>query len=70
MNEVEPKNRTDSTKSQSRGISCDMSSEAILRRLEIVDELRELAKELQSAKRLGPACASTPVALSTSVNKQ
>jgi len=41
-------------KSQSRGVSCDMSSEAILRRLDIVDELRELAKDLQNAKRLGP----------------
>jgi hypothetical protein len=41
-------------KSQSRGVSCDMSPEAILRRLDIVDELRELAKELQNAKRLGP----------------
>ncbi|MFO0941250.1 MAG: hypothetical protein U0930_10820 [Pirellulales bacterium] len=54
MNEVEPGDRTESTKSKSRGISCDMSSDAILRRLEIVDELRELAKELQSAKRIGP----------------
>lgn len=43
-----------SAKSLSRGISSDMSSEAVLRRLEIVDELRELAKDLQSAKRLGP----------------
>ncbi len=64
MNQVEPKNPTESTKSKSRGISCDMSSEAILRRLEIVDELRELAKDLQSAKRLGP------VAVPTAVNKQ
>ncbi len=30
-----------------------MSTEAVLRRLEIVDELRELAKDLQTAKRLG-----------------
>ena len=30
-----------------------MTPEAILRRLDIVDELRELAMELQNAKRLG-----------------
>ena len=41
-------------KAQSRGISCDMSSEAVLRRLDIVDELRELATDLQNAERLGP----------------
>lgn len=40
-------------KSQSRGVNCDMSPDAILRRLDIVDELRELAKDLQNAKRLG-----------------
>ena len=53
MNEDEPNNRFDSAKSQSRGIDCDMSSDAVIRRLEIVDELRELAKELQAAKRIG-----------------
>jgi hypothetical protein len=42
-----------SPKSQSRGASSDMSSAAILRRLEIVDELRELADDLRNAKRLG-----------------
>jgi hypothetical protein len=41
-------------KSKSRGASADMSPEAILRRFEIVDELRSLAIELQNAKRLGP----------------
>ena len=41
-------------KAQSRGASCDMSPNAVLRRLDIVDELRELAKDLQNAKRLGP----------------
>ena len=41
-------------KAQSRGASCDMSPDAVLRRLDIVDELRELAKDLQNAKRLGP----------------
>ena len=53
MSEVQPNNHFESTKSQSRGIGCDMSSDAILRRLAIVDELRELAKELQTAKRMG-----------------
>jgi hypothetical protein len=43
-----------SHKSRSRGASSDMSSAAILRRLEIVDELRELADDLQNAKRMGP----------------
>lgn len=41
-------------KSKSRGISSDMSSAAIERRLEIVDELRELGEALKNAKRLGP----------------
>ncbi len=44
----------DPTKSISRGISCDMSPAAIQRRLETVDELRELANELSQAERLGP----------------
>jgi hypothetical protein len=44
----------DLTKSKSRGISCDMSPAAVERRLEIVDELRELALELSRAERLGP----------------
>ena len=47
-------------KSQSRGVSCDMSPEAILRRLDIVDEMRELAKDLQNAKRLGPVRSEPP----------
>jgi hypothetical protein len=37
-----------------------MSPEAILRRLDIVDELRELAKDLQNAKRLGPVRSEPP----------
>ncbi len=44
----------DPTKSKSRGISCDMSQAAIERRLETVDELRELAIALSQAERLGP----------------
>jgi hypothetical protein len=31
-----------------------MSSAAVLRRLEIVDELRELADDFKDAKRMGP----------------
>lgn len=44
----------DEPKALSRGISTDMSSAAIERRLEIVDELRELSLELADAKWLGP----------------
>ena len=44
----------DLTKSKSRGISGDMSQAAVERRLEAVDELRELAFELSLAERLGP----------------
>jgi hypothetical protein len=44
----------DPTKSKSRGISCDMSPAAVQRRLEMVDELRELALDLSRAQRLGP----------------
>lgn len=43
----------------SRGMGGDMSSEAITSRLDIVDELRELAKELANAKRLGPINSGT-----------
>jgi hypothetical protein len=44
-------------KDRSRGISVDMSPEAVARRIDIVDELRELAHELVNAKRLGPLVA-------------
>jgi hypothetical protein len=47
-------------KSQSRGVSCDMTADAILRRLDIVDELRELARDLQNAKRLGSVKLEKP----------
>ena len=40
-------------KSLSRGISRDMSSEAIARRLKIVADLYELAKTLSGSKKLG-----------------
>jgi|GEM_PF-777252 len=40
-------------KDLSRGIGVDMSSTAITCRLDIVDELRDLAQELAHAKRLG-----------------
>ena len=64
MNEVEHNNRLASAKSQSRGIGCDMSSAAVIRRLEIVDELRELAKELQAAKHIGTVDANNASAIS------
>jgi hypothetical protein len=41
-------------KDRSREMSVDMSPEAVTRRLDLVDELRELAEELANAKRLGP----------------
>lgn len=44
----------DLTKSKSRGTSGDMSQSAIERRLETLDEMRELALELSQAERLGP----------------
>ena len=37
----------DPTKSKSRGISCDMSQAAVERRLETVDELRELDARIE-----------------------
>lgn len=38
-------------KQLSRGASVDMSAAAIMRRLEIVDEMRELASALAQAKK-------------------
>lgn len=43
----------DTLKSRSRGISQDMSPDAINRRLDIVDELREFAFELRDSTRHG-----------------
>jgi hypothetical protein len=51
----------DPTKSKSRGISGDMSPAAVERRLEMVDELRELALDLSRAERLGPVSSQQPV---------
>ncbi len=42
-------------KSKSRGISRDMSPEAISRRLDILVELHEVAQALANAKRVGKA---------------
>ena len=69
MKKVEPNNSFDSAKSQSRGIGCDMSSDSVIRRLEIVDELRELAKELQAAKRMGTVDANNVSAFSPPPNE-
>ena len=44
----------ESLKSRSRGTSRDMSPDAINRRLDIVDELREFALELRDSTRHGP----------------
>jgi len=40
-------------KSLSRGLSRDMSPDAVLRRLEIASELRDLAMTLAAGQRLG-----------------
>ena len=45
---------TDTLKSRSRGTSRDRSPDAINRRLDIVDELREFALELRDSTRHGP----------------
>ena len=47
--QLSPRERKD----LSRGIGIDMSREAVTRRIDLVDELRELAGELANAKRLG-----------------
>lgn len=47
-------------KDLSRGVGLDMSPEAVARRIDIVDELREFAEELANAKRLGPLICSQP----------
>ena len=44
----------DTLKSRSRGTSRDMSPDAINRRLDIVDELREFALKLRDSTRHGP----------------
>lgn len=44
----------ESLKSRSRGTSRDMSPDAINRRLDIVDELREFTLELRDSTRHGP----------------
>jgi hypothetical protein len=38
-----------------------MSPEAVTHRLDVVDELRELAEELANAKRLGPVIRDSEV---------
>lgn len=48
------------SKDLSRGMNVNMSPEAVTRRLDIVDELRELAQELANAKRLGPVNSVQP----------
>jgi len=47
-------------KDLTRGMGVDMSSEAVTSRIDIVDELRELAQELASARRLGPIKSVQP----------
>lgn len=59
-------------KQLARGASLDMSTAAIMRRLEIVDEMRELASALAQAKKLGRSCKDSqlPQPLQQECNKQ
>ncbi len=41
-------------KDKSRGVSCDMSPEAIARRIRIVSELRALSLKLAAAEKIAP----------------
>ncbi len=41
-------------KDRSRGVSCDMSPEAIARRIRIVSELRALSLKLAAAEKIAP----------------
>ena len=45
---------TTKQKNLSSGMGVDMFSKAVTNRIDMVDGLRELAKELADAKRLGP----------------
>ncbi len=47
--------RPDEQKARSRGVSRDMSPEAISKRFDILVELHELARALAGAKRVGKA---------------
>ena len=47
-------------KALSRGMSRDMSPAAIARRLEIVNELRDLAMALATARRIDPRLRRLP----------
>ena len=58
----------DTLKSRSRGASRDMSPDAIIRRLDIVDELREFALELRDSTRHGPI--EKPVMTATNSDNQ
>jgi len=51
---IKQNTHAESLKSRSRGTSRDMSPDAINRRLDIVDELREFALELRDSTRHGP----------------
>ena len=65
----ERETHADTLKSRSRGTSRDMSPDAINRRLDIVDELREFALELRDSTRHGPIEKSFTTA-PTSDNQQ
>lgn len=54
MNRELPSNKhVSNAKERSRNSGTDMTAAAISRRLDVVDELRELERALRNAKRLG-----------------
>ncbi len=60
----------DSSKSISRGASRDMTPDAISRRLDIVDELREFARELRDSTRNGPIGLSLAIPETSDIQTQ
>ena len=65
---IKQNTHAESLKSRSRGTSRDMSPDAINRRLDIVDELREFALELRDSTRHGPI--EKPVMTATNSDNQ
>ena len=60
----------DSSKSISRGASREMTPDAISRRLDVVDELREFACELRDAPRNGPIGAPLAIPATADIQTQ
>ncbi len=62
--------KSDSSKSISRGASREMTPDAISRRLDIVDELREFARDLHDATRNGPIGAPLAIPATSDIQTQ